>query len=109
MTAAEQTPYVIEDQTKEPWLKTKTGKLTAAIVGGVIVLGATFAGGVAVGSALGPQIGHELGIHAPFDRDGDHNFPGGDCQRPPRPGEDGDHGQFNPNQTPAPQSSTQNG
>ena len=99
MTAAEQTPYVIEDQTKEPWLKTKTGKLTAAIVGGVIVLGATFAGGVAVGSALGPQIGHELGIHAPFDRDGDHGGFKGD-----------DGGQFNPGgQQQTPPSTSQNG
>ena len=72
MTSAESTPYLIDDQPKQPWFKTKAAKLTAAIVGGAIVLGATFAGGVAIGAALGPQLSHELGIHPPFDRDGDH-------------------------------------
>ena len=107
MNAKNETPYIHDEPAHESWVKSKGAKLTAAIVGGIIVLGGTFGAGIAVGASPG---GHNLPGIAGFDRDGDHRFPGGDGQRPPRPGDhDGDHGQFNPNQAPVPAPTTQNG
>ena len=87
MTPKNETPYIHEEVRTESWFKTKAGKLTVAIVGGVVALGAAFGTGIAVGSELGHG---GIGI-AGFDRDGDHKFqgdqqPGG--QHPPRPGDD---------------------
>jgi len=105
MNAKNETPYIHEEVTSGPWIKSKAGKLTAIIVGGVIVVGGAFGAGLVVGA----ESGHGLPGIAGFDRDGDHGGQfGGDGQRPPRPG-DKDGGQFNPNQAPSQQPSTQNG
>lgn len=94
--ATPEAPYINEDAApKQNWLKTKQGKLTAAIAGGVVILGTAFAAGVAVGDHRGDDLRGQFGIAGFDDRDGDHGgFKHG--------GPDGDHdGQFNPNQ-PAP-------
>lgn len=108
MNAKNDIEYIHEEAPTESWIKSKAGKLTVLIVGGVVALGAAFGTGISVGS----EFGHGgLGI-AGFDRDGDHKFngqfPGGDGQRPPRPG-DQDGGQFNPNPQSSQAPSTQNG
>jgi hypothetical protein len=106
MNAKEEPTYIHEEVSSEPWIKSKAAKLTAAIIGGVIILGGTFGAGLVVGA----EAGHSVPGIGGFDRDGDHKFPDG--QHPPRPGDrdgDGNKGQFNPNQTPSQQPSTQNG
>ena len=82
MNAKNENPYIHEEVATESWFKSKAGKLTIAIVGGVVALGAAFGTGVAVGSDF-------AGIEG-FDRDGDHKFQGDqqpDGQHPPRPGD----------------------
>ena len=73
--AATDSPYVIESAPKQNWLQTKRGKLTAAIVGGVVALGATFAVGVQVGENMGGDRGNSR--FGGFG-DGDHGFGGRD-------------------------------
>ena len=109
MNAKNEPTYVVEEA-NEPWIKSKAAKLTGVIAGGVLVLGATFGAGLVIGAEghgpAGPGI-------AGFDRDGDHNFQGGqlpDGQHQPRPGDqDGDQGNFNPGQAPSSAPSTQKG
>ena len=83
-TPATDSPYVVDNGAKQSWLKTKNGKLTAAIVGGVIILGGTFAAGVQVGEHHGGMLSR-FGIGDDRGFGGDHGFGGPD-----------DHG-FNPN------------
>ena len=72
--ATTESPYVIENTPKQPWVKTKRGKLVTAIVGGVVVLGATFAAGVKVGEHGGfDGVQSRLGFG-----DDRHNFGGPD-------------------------------
>ena len=100
--ATPEAPYVNEDAApKQSWIKTKQGKLVAAIAGGVVILGGTFATGVAVGEHRGGDLRGQFGQAGFGDRDGDHGGfqPGG-----PK-GFNG--GQFNPNQPPMPQPNQQ--
>lgn len=90
MNPKNETPYIHEEVRTESWFKSKAGKLTVAIVGGVVALGAAFGTGIAVGSEFGHGGPGIPGI-AGFDRDGDHKFQGDqqpDGQHPPRPGDD---------------------
>jgi hypothetical protein len=77
---AADSPYVLDNAPKQPWLQTKRGKLIAAIAGGVVILGGTFAAGVQVGEHMGGSAGTSR-----FGFGDDHHFGGPD-----------DHG-FNPN------------
>lgn len=80
-----ETPYLIEDAPKQSWLKSKSAKLTAVIVGGVLALGLAFGAGLAVGS-------HEGGESDRGNFGFNHDGPNG--QHPPRPGDgdsDGNH------------------
>lgn len=104
MNAKNETPYIHEETTTQPWIKSKAAKITGIAAGGALVLVGTFGAGIAIGSEFGQP---HPGI-AGFDRDGDHRFPGGHDQRPPRPG-DKDGGQFDPNQKPSGAPTTQNG
>lgn len=113
MNPKNETPdYVIEEVSSTPWIKSKAGILTTAIVGGVILLGGAFGTGVAVGASAGHGFPGGIG----FDRDGDHQFkgqgkfPGGPAGQLPEgqhPGGPGDHdgdGDFQmpqPSQTPS--------
>jgi hypothetical protein len=106
MNAKNETPYIHEEPNSEPWIKSRSAKLTGIIAGGVLALGAAFGAGVAIGSDFGPR--GELGI-AGFDRHDDRDRHGDDRQRPPHPGErDENHGEF---QLPEPTNppATQNG
>ena len=108
MNAKAEPTYIHEEVPNQPWIKSKAGKLTSIIVGGVIVLGGAFGAGLVVGA----EAGHSIPGIGGFDRDGDHKLPGGDGQRPPRPGDDdggpqgfGGDGKFtpiDPNQSSAP-------
>ncbi len=80
-TPAPESPYDVENGAKQPWLKTKNGKLTAAIVGGALILGGTFVAGVKVGEHRG---------EGPMSRFGFGNF--GDDHRFGGPDDNG----FNP-------------
>ncbi|MFM6962721.1 MAG: hypothetical protein ACKOWJ_00415 [Micrococcales bacterium] len=96
---ATDSPYIHEDAPKQPWMKTKQGKLATKIAGAALILGATFAGGVQVGEHFGND---GRGAFAQFG-DRDHGFPGQNGQFQ-RPGGDDQNGQFqgpggfNPNQ-----------
>ena len=109
MNAKNEPTYVV-DEVKEPWIKSKAAKLTGVIVGGVLVLGATFGAGLVIGAEGHGPVG--LGI-AGFDGNGDHKFPGGqmpDGMHPHGPGDqDGDHGNFNPGQAPTSAPGSQKG
>ena len=83
MSAEDQTPYLIEDSNKPSWLKSKQAKLVAAIIGGTLILGGTFATGVAVGNMLPPQ-GQLFENRHGFGADRDDH----DANRPPH-GDDG--------------------
>ncbi len=91
-TPATDSPYVVDNGSKQSWLKTKNGKLTAAIVGGAIILGGTFAAGVQVGEHHdGPLSRFGIGDDRGFGDD--HRFGGPDVRGFGGPD---DHG-FNPN------------
>lgn len=92
MNQEDQTPYVIENSPKGSWLRSKQAKIVAAAVGGVLVLGATFAGGVAVAGSFGPTFGHsQVGFGGDKDFGGGHDGDRGGF----KPGGD-DNGGFNP-------------
>ena len=93
MNAKAEPTYIHEEVPNQPWIKSKAGKLTSIIVGGVIVLGGAFGAGLVVGA----EAGHSIPGIGGFDRDGDHKF-SGDGQRPPRPDHapDGDRDGFGP-------------
>lgn len=91
-----ESPYVVETASAEPWIKSKAGKLTALIAGGVIALGGAFGAGVAVGAQNG--LGFERNAGGFGDRDGDHFMPNG--QFGPRHGDDDNFKMPNPMQSP---------
>lgn len=89
MNAKDETQYLHDEPTGQPWIKSKAAKITGIAAGGALLLAGTFGAGIAVGLA-GLQPGGAPGI-AGFDRDGDHQFPRGEGQRPPRPGDGPKH------------------
>lgn len=100
--------YIHEDAPKTPWLKSKNGKLTAIIAGGVVALSAAFGAGFAISHEGKEGFDRHAGS---FDHDGDRGAPNG--QHPPRPGDidggpqgyggDGKFTPVEPNQSPVPQ------
>jgi hypothetical protein len=107
-----ESPYIIDEAKSEPWIKSKAGKLTALIAGGVLALGASFGAGIAVGSQVNPVSRDGFGAEG-FGGDADYKFPGGQMpngQHPPRPGDqDDDNGQFKPGLAPSADPETQKG
>ena len=102
--ATPEAPYVNEDAApKQSWIKTKQGKLVTAIAGGAVILGGTFAAGVAVGEHRGGDLGGQFGPAGFGDGDRDHGgfLPGGP--------DDQKGGQFNPNQQGGQQGTQGNG